>query len=934
MSQIQTQNKAHNLTIEDGSANNIEHETPMPSGQFVAYQLRASLLIFLFYVYCAIAVVIGALTGLTFAIIALRVPYSWSVAVVIGSILKIFCQSLRIGSGADFNIKLTREEAPEFFNDVEHLSKKLDVAPPNEIILESGPNAYVQLLGFTTGAGKTKLGFGFDFLAGLDKNKARAILAHEMAHAKHVKRGYQGFLMRGLVRLSNSEHALQAIANYPDNSSLAKYTAKAFVFIPKLLVKRTAKLISACSRYDEFLADRVAAQLVGPQAMKDALLATYVIDHQGERLSWRERILHLNRTPGYTAWLEKQFQVPDDEKRLEIEGRAIERAERSEFSTHPALPDRLKALDNIEGELNLAFPHDDSSAVAWLINPDATAKRLLGEMESVAAKQEAKATKQLAKEGKKFSGQNEQNSNTSLAILFFVIGVFLLLVSCFFIFQGMAASQEGGIVISLFLIGGLCLGLGVFTINTRKQGVSRIPIPTFSAYRAAQHTIKNNQKLFQKRELLEGERNARVSQTLENEDLNAAYGQEIRAHLPIGKPKAQIIAAVNAAHIALGECNYKKALVASRIAFDLEATNPDALLIYSVTNTAIYGGDFSSYLNLAREQRNGWNANWATAWMLCLINATESAETILLGLSQQKPSSACIWALLGYCQAMNEKPREALNSRRRSLQLSQEAGDVEDEACHRFVLAQNLTALGQLDEAQPHLEWLRNYAQNGEIKAFERISLDLEILRFDMAMGEEAKALEAAKHIGDQYPEPSQQIRLGQVLNESREKVFMDAAETYFYKALETGFYPEAKFALSGIEYERENKLKARELIVESLDCLRERPNDASHPLSFLSGAVDGMRILDDRKPVKVSGYEVHLEMEKAGLKLTDAEIEKISLLCFASNIDEAKVLAMDAFGALFPNRELVHLLNANSAPENFQPHEPIPSGIYSCRWE
>src|SRR3989475_4647364 len=63
-------------------------------------------------------------------------------------------------------------------------------------------NAWAQLRGYRRGAGRTSLGIGFDLLAGLTVSELEAVLAHELAHARLVQRGFSRWLKKGLARLT------------------------------------------------------------------------------------------------------------------------------------------------------------------------------------------------------------------------------------------------------------------------------------------------------------------------------------------------------------------------------------------------------------------------------------------------------------------------------------------------------------------------------------------------------------------------------------------------------------------------------------------------------------------------------------------------------------------------------------------------------------
>ena len=346
-------------------------EAPLPAARYGLFLFTATVLIAGFYLYSALFLLAGSLLWLLLLLLGLLgsqyggMVVAWPVLNAVGAALGTFARGLYLGRGVDFHLRLRREQAPRLWEVVEDLSRRLNVPPPREFVLENGVNAYVMLRGIAAGRGKTRLGVGYDLLAGLTEAQSRAVMAHEIAHAKYVRRGYQGFLMRGLVRLSRCAGALEGIAAHEENHKSARAISRWVGALPTLISARAGKLIAACSRYDEFLADRVAAEICGPAPCRSALLATHVLDYQADKIDYRERLLHLEREPGYSHWLRERLSVTDATRRAELETRALERAHRHELSTHPALPDRLAAIDQISA---ISTPVNDQSPNAQTQN--------------------------------------------------------------------------------------------------------------------------------------------------------------------------------------------------------------------------------------------------------------------------------------------------------------------------------------------------------------------------------------------------------------------------------------------------------------------------------------------------------------------------------------------------------------------------------------
>ena len=489
----------------------LETEQPLPAARYGLFLFSATLLIAAFYLYSALFLVVGSLLWLLVLILGVLgsqyggLVVGWPVLNALGASLQTFARGLRIGRGVDFHLKLEREQAPKLWQVVEELSRRLAVPPPREYVLENGVNAYVMLRGLAAGRGKTRLGVGFDLLAGLSEAQARAVMAHEIAHAKYVRRGYQGFLMRGLFRLSRCAGALESIATHEENHKAARAVSRWIGAIPSKISKVAGKLIAACSRYDEFLADRVAAEICGKAPCQTALLATHVLDYQADKIDYRERLLHLEREPGYAQWLREQLHVADPARRGELEARALERAHRHELSTHPALPDRLAAIEQVERA-------DDAIAGAetglvWLDKPNEVAGLLLRHIEKTAAGEEARATKNLAKwmrKRERESGRNALMNNSRLGALI-LLGVGLLLVwgAWDYARQMLALSADDGTVwltIALFSLMPLCALGGACALWSRTpQSAGEMPIPPFALYRETQLQTRDRHKAARQR---------------------------------------------------------------------------------------------------------------------------------------------------------------------------------------------------------------------------------------------------------------------------------------------------------------------------------------------------------------------------------------------------------------------------------------------------
>jgi len=920
-------------------------ETPLPRAQHASFLGSATLWIAAFYLYCGLALVVGALAWAAIAVVGVvGIQYGGSFLLGIalgplGGVLMAFARSLKLGRETPFRIKLSQGEAPRLWLEVRELAARLGVAAPRDISLENGVNAWVRLSGVAAGRGTTRLGVGLDLLIGLSPGEGRGVLAHEIAHAKHVKRGYQGFLMRGLVRLQRCEGTLDAIAGYEKNAKSVKALARIANAIPKRIGERAGKLIAACSRFDEFEADRVAASVCGSETMARALLATHVLDFRAERLSYRDRLLHLGR--GDIAWLERELRVGDESRRLELEERALAFARRHELSTHPALPDRLAALHELKSEGDDWQPGGESSATFWLAQPGESARRLLEEVERLAAKNEQKETRELAKRMRKHAAsQRAQAGRSGKNALYGVCSLVVGLMLGAVVVIGTLRERFDP---SFLFTGGIAVGAlvyGIWNFLPNKGGRGELAVPTYGAYRVAMLLASEDRRARRARsQARQGQtdkdrRSAEVRELLDDEQRSADLSRELRATLPTKATK-------NPARMAhwnergfefLGAADFERARLCSRLSLECERTNPRAWLVLGVCLAFEGEAGVKELVDATLNREPNFSAQWAKALSLCLENQTEAGEAFLLELSRRRPKDATIRALLGFCQSANGKAREALATRQLALRLGGQnaPSDVASQACHRFDLAQSLVALGQLDAAQSELAWLDEHLQRGiEPRALNLFALRFEWLRLHIAREDVAATQQVACELAGERDDTASVLQLADALAEAGERASRDLSLQFYERILERGHYPQAKIAVSRLHFDRDDLPLARQWILASLDTTSPRPIDARHPLNLVGDALVGLRACSPVAPQKATAFEACLDA-----KSWELGRDTITLLgCFE---DEAQALhaAQELFGAIAPDKSVDERITITRASDEFQPKEPVSPGWADFKFE
>ncbi|MGC0417753.1 M48 family metallopeptidase [Embleya sp. AB8] len=249
------------------------------------------------------------------------------------------------------SVPITRGQAPELWRTVTELAERVGTAPPSRIRLTMDTNAaVVDESPFGSRPGARRMYIGLPLLAGLEADQLRAVLAHELAHYARGHTWIAAMTHRGSVLLHNARR--DRIEPFARIGSLTISLGGPRLVLS--LYSRWYDLLSlAIRRRQEFEADAIAARIVGPEALAEALASIPEI-----ALAWRDfqdRFL----TPMCAAGrapddLLRAFaeMLADPEYRSHLESRSADSPEptRSRHDSHPPLRDRLAALAEIRSE--------------------------------------------------------------------------------------------------------------------------------------------------------------------------------------------------------------------------------------------------------------------------------------------------------------------------------------------------------------------------------------------------------------------------------------------------------------------------------------------------------------------------------------------------------------------------------------------------------
>ncbi len=242
---------------EHESPASIMDEKPLSPAARAGLVVNAAFTILLFYL-TAILFMAGFTALALLLLLVTMAAARFGMASFVGRLLQvpvrligILGKKLWLPSGTAYRVALTPEDAPGLFAISRALSQRSALVPPESISIEMHTNAWVQLRGYRRGAGRTSLGIGFDLLAGLTVSEVEAVLAHELAHARLVQRGFSRWLKKGLARLSQVATELSACATGYRQADARSDLAETTMWVFDALTRRAARLVATYSRQDE-----------------------------------------------------------------------------------------------------------------------------------------------------------------------------------------------------------------------------------------------------------------------------------------------------------------------------------------------------------------------------------------------------------------------------------------------------------------------------------------------------------------------------------------------------------------------------------------------------------------------------------------------------------------------------------------------------------
>lgn len=871
--------------------------SPLPA---LALALAATAAILAFYLYCLVILLVIAtllLLDLVLLIALLRFHLAALIAPSIGAQIGLairVIKSLVLQGGPEFRLDLRRDQAPQLFQFVEEIALQTHTTAPQNVCLVMDANAHVQLRGYGKGRGHTTLGLGFDLLAGLTISEMTFVIAHEMAHARLVQRGFQNWLHKALGRMSQLGMGLHLVVIEAQAEERRFLTAKVLAFGVDVLGKSSSRLVAALSRQDEFTADRQAALISGPAACRDALLEISIINARSSDITWHERLVSLQREESFTSWLRSRLTVAEGE-RQEMVATALKEGWRDPWSTHPELSDRLAAIESVAvPALPQPIANDGNPALDLLQNADSLAGELLDAIAQVSKEEERRETALRRKEVRLSDTPNKRTAGSWVALVLAVFGGMGLVIAMLLWLEG-STSFPAKVVMTIVFAGILGLGLHINRATMWREA-ELLPIPAFAAWRQA---------------LLHGERPQRDSWSL---DLTAQLRSELTPPQD-GRAAADFWAA--RCYEELGSCNYLRAYAAAGLSYNAA---PPYKPLGALTGRIVAGSFIGDGLVIQQALEQAVtdyghvdSVRWAMAWALVNLGNWDEAEAYLLDTIARRPGIATSHSLLALCQRQRGKFGEAEDNARQAVALEP------NEAQHRLLLTTILLGAGRVRESLRELQWLHTELPNDPEVLHVAVQAHLLMGQRDVADQRAARLLELA-------PTAETYADLGEAYAEAKD---VQTAQDYFQRATESTFSPKSLAGLAAIAQEQKDSALARRLYLQAVDLTRERAPMEPEPLESLATALSGLRAMDEDVLCERAWW-ARIDVSRYNI-----EAERLGLLIAAPDRTQAEKYVTELCRALDPARDdIAGWIQWEEYKERKAGDEPLYFGISSVEVE
>ncbi len=846
--------------------------------------LGAAVVTLAFYLYAAAAVLgLCALLILEFLMLLVGARFGLArfVAAYIGrhgELLTALILSFRPAKEVDSRVALSPEDAPELHAILARLCGQLELGIPREVFLEMSTNAWVRLHGLSAGGGKTKLGIGYDLMAGLSAAEIESVLAHEMAHAKLIKRGFKNWLTSGQRQMRTLDMMLWGNIEAHRRANRDVTIAPVLMWPVSRMVRLSTRFVAAYTRQLEFEADHGAAELCGSTIVKSALSKLEALTHITSRLPWPERVAQMQEAGGYSDWLLREIAHGTAQFRPDAET-----ARFNEYSTHPSIKDRILALPPD----NNTLPPDSPPGLRLLRQPDDMAGKLIAKIQRLMAEQEERDSRRLEKLSKRSRRNIHMRPLQIVGFLLILAGFIVALFAMIEIGQ----PRHGAKVAMAFAAAGLAIagGFGANRLGAYRDKV-RLPVPTYEEFTRPRAKVPPEEFKARQQEI-ERELSDRVNKE--------------------GKSARRMEILIAESYKALETCDFARAHVAARMCLKHDKKSVPGALAAAVACAAFGQVAESNQLIFFAQRQTGLNTfstAWSAGWSGYLTGDAIRAEAMFERVLKFDSSQTTVLALLAIVQNHRGKRQSALMNARRVCEVRPESKE------HLKYLIARLVENGYTREAFQSLARFDGETDTTGELSFLRAQASLLKRNFD----------EADKHtenIRQTEDSAKRLLRLAQLNETARRR---DQAAALYSEVLGVGHYPEARLGLGRIELERKNKEEARRHLFEALDLERPLGKDGAGTFQIFQNIVQHLYMLHDLE-ADCKAWAVRLPWNAQPEALRNK-----NLIVYAQTEQRARDYLQSLLNAMQPTKPPWPLpaTGWKLAPRPMQPIVPVHPGV------
>jgi Tfp pilus assembly protein PilF len=639
----------------------------------------------------------------------------------------------------------------------------------------------------------------------------------------------------------------------------------------------------ALSRHDEFEADALGARLTSAGASRRALRTIEAAGVKGARVSWKDRIIQVQRDGTLAEWLREKLIPADAEEATRLLEQAEKVDEADDFSTHPRMAERLAAL----GSEAVVLPaRAEAPAISLLHDPDALAREALEHLRKTIAEQEESVSRQILRSVRSNHRSVSYRGYRVGAILFFLVAAITGIIN--------VVVWETEDTTMHLVIMAVFLALGSWSLaRSLKKEKTLLPIPNLSDWDDS----------FEKR--------ATVAPTQKWVEARAG---ELRASLPASaqSQKDQISYLRREAYEALRKCDYERALAAVHLLEPLDKSL-EWHLAAAIAYAWHHYDDAAAVLvgKMLKERGLGPSVSWAVAWVLLIVDADGSAEPFLLDVANRREDSAVLWSLLGSCQARLDRDEAGIAAHHRAIALAT------DTTWHRLRLVDVLLGLGRCREAREELAFLPATFQH------HKRALSLE-LRTALQLGEAAEAAQATARLEAEHPGLESQLYVAQSLLETHH---LDDAAVRLTAVNHASHVPIARLMLATIHGRREQKDAARGELLAALDVTRAPGVGNITGLHILPQICSMLASLAEPTP-NCRAWSARVDL--SAIPGPEPRPKVLTVAVTATDEGEGRRQLGDLYAALYPGATLMQSqVTWEMLPKERQPNEPVRPAIW-----